>query len=298
MAGQHPGMTTHHTPLTVVFSPRMVADAASYSPSAGKPAAVVADWQARGLSLRLVEPVPATVDELCLAHDRAFVEGVLDGTRRNGFGNARPDVAASLPYTSGAMLTAARLVLSEGGAVCAPCSGFHHAGWDAGSGFCTFNGLVVVAAALRAAGLARRVAILDCDQHYGDGTDAILARLGNPAWVHHFTAGRDFDAPSDVPSFFERLERELDAAATCDVVLYQAGADPHIADPLGGWMTTAQLRERDARVFEGLRARRVPLVWNLAGGYQRDARGGIGPVLEIHRHTALEHLRVFGTPST
>jgi hypothetical protein len=33
--------------------------------------------------------------------------------------------------------------------------------------------------------------------------------------------------------------------ADCDVLLYQAGADPHINDPLGGWLTTAQLRERD-----------------------------------------------------
>jgi hypothetical protein len=40
-----------------------------------------------------------------------------------------------------------------------------------------------------------------------------------------------------------------------DVVLYQAGADPHQNDPLGGWMTTTQLRERDALVFETARAR-------------------------------------------
>lgn len=290
-------MTDHHSSLTVVFSPSMVADAASYSPSASKPAAVVADWQAHGLPLRLVEPTPATVDELCLAHNRAYVEGVLAGSQRNGFGNTRSDVAASLPYTSGAMLTAARLVLSEGGAACAPCSGFHHARWGAGGGFCTFNGLVVAAAALRAEGVARRVAILDCDQHYGDGTDEIVSRLGHPRWIHHFTAGREFDAPSQVPAFFERLERELDEAARCDVVLYQAGADPHVADPLGGWMTTDELRARDAFVFEGLRARGVPLVWNLAGGYQRDARGGIEPVLEVHRHTAREHLRVYGPAS-
>jgi IMP dehydrogenase/GMP reductase len=78
-----------------------------------------------------------------------------------------------------------------------------------------------------------------------------------------------------------------------DLVLYQAGADPHQNDPLGGWMTTAELRERDALVFETARARGLPLVWNLAGGYQRDAQGGIAPVLEIHRNMALEHLRVY-----
>ena len=77
-------------------------------------------------------------------------------------------------------------------------------------------------------------------------------------------------------------------------MLYQAGADPHVNDPLGGWLTTEQLRERDARVFEAVARLGVPVVWNLAGGYQRDANDGIGPVLEIHRNTALEHARVFG----
>jgi hypothetical protein len=30
---------------------------------------------------------------------------------------------------------------------------------------------------------------------------------------------------------------------------------------------------------------RVPMVWNLAGGYQQSPAGGIEPVLEIHRNT-------------
>ena len=95
-------------------------------------------------------------------------------------------------------------------------------------------------------------------------------------------------------SFFARLDEELPALAGYDVVLYQAGADPHVADPLGGWLATEELRLRDATVFEALAAMGVPVVWNLAGGYQRDARGGIAPVLEIHRNTAEEHLRVYG----
>lgn len=282
------------TPLTVVYSPLAVADAASFSPSASKPAAVIADWTAHGLPLRVVPPEAASVEELALAHDRAYVEDILAGRRANGFGNVRADVAASLPFTTGALLTAARLALADGGAVCAPVSGFHHAGWNDACGFCTFNGLVVTARSLWEAGLVRRTAILDCDQHYGDGTDAILARLDGPAWLYHFTAGREYERPSQVPAFFERLAREIDAVSACDLVLYQAGADPHVDDPLGGWLTTEQLRTRDAFVFEGLRARGVPVVWNLAGGYQRDASGGIAPVLEIHRNTAHEHLRVFG----
>jgi acetoin utilization deacetylase AcuC-like enzyme len=285
--------------LNVVFSARMVAPGHDLiSPSAAKPAQVVADWQARGLPLRVVEPEPVTVDQLALAHSRDFVESILSLKEANGFGTMSQEVADSLPYTTGALLTAARWALRERGAVCAPCSGFHHAGWDHCSGFCTFNGLVVTAQCLLTEGLARRVAILDCDQHYGDGTDHILERLDHPPEIRHFTAGGWFRSPTQVAEFWERLDSELTAMAECDVLLYQAGADPHIKDPLGGWLTTAQLQKRDALVFEAAARRQLPIVWNLAGGYQRDANGGIAPVLEIHRNTALEHLRVFGGGKT
>ena len=287
--------TSSARPLAVVYSPEMVASSEGYSPSAQKPAAVIADWVAHGLPMAVSPAVPATIDELALAHDRGFVEDVLAGRRSNGFGNRSAAVAASLPYTTGALLTASRQVLRtpQLRAACAPCSGFHHAAYNEVAGFCTFNGLVVTALTLLGEELARRIAIIDCDQHYGDGTDEILGRGVQRGEIRHFTAGQTFSQPKEVPSFFGRLEREIAAVEGFDLVLYQAGADPHVDDPLGGWMTDEQLRERDARVFEGVAALGVPLVWNLAGGYQRTADGGIGPVLAIHRRTALEHLRVF-----
>jgi hypothetical protein len=62
--------------------------------------------------------------------------------------------------------------------------------------------------------------------------------------------------------------------ADCDVLLYQAGADPHIDDPLGGWLTDAQLAQRDRLVFETCRELGLPVAWNLAGGYQSAAAQG------------------------
>ena len=46
-----------------------------------------------------------------------------------------------------------------------------------------------------------------------------------------------------------------------------------------------QLHRRDEKVFGALRAWGVPVAWNLAGGYQRDAQGSIEPVLAIHDNT-------------
>ena len=65
------------------------------------------------------------------------------------------------------------------------------------------------------------------------------------------------------------------------MILYQAGADPHIDDPLGGWLTTRQLLERDRLVFEAAADLGIPVAWNLAGGYQTPLR----KVLEIHDNT-------------
>jgi acetoin utilization deacetylase AcuC-like enzyme len=176
----------------------------------------------------------------------------------------------------------------------APCSGFHHAGYRSAGAFCTFNGLMVTAATLRATGLARKVGILDCDMHYGDGTDDIIDVLGAGDWVTHWTAGRTFWARAHVRHFFAALNDAIESMRGCDVVLYQAGADPHVDDPLGGMLTTEELAERDARVFTALAAMKVPVVWNLAGGYQRDQEGGIAPVLAIHDHTMRACARVYG----
>lgn len=285
--------------IPVFFTDKMVADSGSFSPSAGKPVKVVRSWQKLdGVQLELHEPAPATPAEYKRAHEAKYVDDVLACLRPNGFGNRSPAVAASLPFTTGAMLSAARHVLEHGLPVAAaPCSGFHHAGFRSGGGFCTFNGLMVTAASLTWESRARRVGILDCDEHYGDGTDDILDTLdGARSWVAHYTAGEHWHFVEQAEEFLARLgDIVRDAMAGCDIVLYQAGADPHVNDPLGGWLTTEQLRRRDAIVFDTLRAIDIPVVWNLAGGYQVEADGSIPKVLEIHDNTMRECARVFAT---
>ncbi len=276
--------------MKVFYSDLMVANSGSYSPSAGKPALAVQSWVSRGFPVEIQNPAGATRDQLCLAHDEGYVDAVLSLRQSNGFGNRSGDVAKSLRYTSGAMLASARHSVRTGENSCAPVSGFHHAGYDFGGGFCTFNGLMVAALDLLSNGDAAKVGILDCDQHYGNGTDDIIARLGVEDEVVHFTTGRhDFDADwfnESVPDIIYALFSD------CDVLIYQAGADPHVNDPLGGWMTTAQLYERDAQVFSTCKRLGLPVAWDLAGGYQRDKDGGIPRVLQIHDNTMRACLQV------
>ncbi|HQS60083.1 MAG TPA: hypothetical protein PKZ37_17035 [Gallionellaceae bacterium] len=266
--------------MPVFYTPLMAAEAGSFSPSAAKPSAAVASWRKLDVPLNVIAPEPASVQDLARAHLPAFVDAVLSCRSDNGFGNRSKAVAASLPYTSGAMLSAAREALRNGRVAAAPCSGFHHAGYANAGGFCTFNGLMVAATALHAAGEVKRVGILDFDHHYGDGTDNIIDRL-RIDWIHHYSAGEHYGSPADAPRFLSAIPGLVVAMRGCDVILYQAGADPHINDPLGSWLTTAQLFERDLLVFQAAAELGIPVAWNLAGGYQTPLRR----VLEIHDNT-------------
>lgn len=279
--------------LPVYFTAAMVADAHSYSPSAAKPARVMDSWKRLNIPLDVRVPAAVTREQLKRAHDPAYVDGVLSLRRENGFGNRNAEVAASLPHTSGAMLAAARAAISNRRVAVAPVSGFHHAKYSEGGGYCTFNGLIVAALAIVDAKLARRVGILDCDHHYGDGTHDIIRRLDLAHCIQHDTVGaREFTVDQAEP-FLQSLGRRVGAFADCDVLLYQAGADPHVDDRLGGWLTSAQLVRRDRIVFEAAAIIGLPVAWNLAGGYQEPLRR----VLDIHDHTLRECWRVHGASS-
>lgn len=283
--------------IPVFYRPEMSAPPTdSFAPGAHKPKLVVDDWLqdvTLPITLRSFEPV--TRDQLCLAHDPAYVEGVLACEIPNGFSNTDPNVAAALPYTNGAMLAAAEEAITNRGVACAPVSGFHHAHFAAPRGYCTFNGLMITALALQQSGRAQDVGILDLDQHYGDGTDDIIKRT-QAARIVHYTAGDTYREAGEAEAFLRELPAIVRRFEHCAVLLYQAGADPHVRDPLGGWMSTEQLAQRDRIVFEEAKAMGVPIAWDLAGGYQRDKAGTIAPVLAIHRNTMRECVRVYAAP--
>ena len=264
--------------IDVYYSPHQVSCPESSSPSPRKPAWVVADWIAQGWPVRIVEPIPASREQMALAHAPGYVEGILSCRLMNGFRGRQQDVADSLPWTCGSFLSAARGALVNGRVACSPTSGFHHAGYESGYGYCTFNGLMVAALTLKAEGKVRRVGILDCDQHYGDGTAEIIAAL-KIDWIRHVS--REYGSADDAGPFIDALPELVRSFADCDLLMYQAGADPHINDPLGGFLTTAELAERDRIVFSAAKTMGLPVVWNLAGGYQEPH----SRVLEIHRNT-------------
>lgn len=281
--------------IPVFYRPEMsCASNESRSPSAGKPRLSVEDWLSRPeISNRIyVESfAPVTKETLCLAHDPAYVAGVLSCTLPNGFGNKNPEVAESLKYTVGSMVAAAKHALEYRTVAISPTSGFHHAGYSGGGGFCTFNGLMIAALEMKRLGLVKHVLIIDGDAHFGDGTDSYISPSPSKRWINHITASKHYKTSEQffnriylkrLAGFYEEFWKDIGST----LVLYQAGADAWKDDPLGdGIFTMNELRKRDELIFYMAHRYKVPLVVNLAGGYAMDNAGTINPVLAIHRQT-------------
>lgn len=288
--------------IPVLFRPEQNAPAQGGSPSAEKPKHVVKSWLAQNLPVDVRGTfAPLGLNVLSRAHDPAYVERVLSLQEENGFGTRSPEVSKALPYVCGSMLAAAREALANGQVACSPTSGFHHAGYDSGGGFCTFNGLMVTTCTLLQEGVVGKVAIVDLDAHFGNGTEEIINHLQLGANVAHYTRGMTgYKSGDSVAYLIDTVTRLLEAWQTVgmQLVLFQAGADPHENDPLGGYYTSEEMRERDAAVFAACRRLRLPVAWNLAGGYQ-EAPGAttfaerIRPVLAIHDATMEECARVY-----
>ena len=275
--------------MKVFYSPKQqVDDNNSFSPSAGKPAKVAEQYQKNfGNLVSIVSDFkPLKPSQIALAHSVDYVRGVLTGKQHNGFGNKKKSVAQSLPYTTGSFYNASEEAYKTKTITASLTSGFHHACFNHGGGFCTFNGLVVSAQILRMK-YGCRVGIFDADQHYGDGTDNIINKL-ELDYISHYTLGNTGVSSSNAEKWLTDLEGILLAKfADVDVLFYQAGADPWTNDPLGGRLTKEQLRRRDEITFRVVKKLGIGCVFNLAGGYAENFQH----VLDIHNNTMNEALK-------
>jgi acetoin utilization deacetylase AcuC-like enzyme len=256
-----------------------------------------------GAPLEFIEPHAATDDELLRVHSRDYVGRVMAGTlspdevRRIGFPWSMQLVERSLRST-GAAVDAAAAALEDGVAA-SLAGGTHHAGTNWGEGYCVFNDVAVAAREMQARGAVRRVLVLDCDVHQGNGTAEIFA-TDDTVFTMSIHGARNFPLRKqpgslDVPledgtgddEYLERLERavaESFARAHADLVLYIAGADPYEGDRLGRLRLTKQgLLARDRLVLDAARRVGVPTAIVCGGGYCTDLES----IVDIHAATML-----------
>lgn len=209
---------------------------------------------------------------------------------RDGSMSVREQRALGLPWSEllvergrrsvGGTLAAARRALRHGVGMNLG-GGTHHAGRDFARGYCLFNDVAVAVARLRFEGLVRRVLVVDCDVHQGDGTAQILGPDPD-AFTISLHGARNYpferipsDLDIDLPSgtgdeeYLAALSGALDAAPDADIAFYLAGADPWEGDRLGRLaLSKAGLRARDELVLARLRG--IPTTVVLAGGYAPD----------------------------
>lgn len=246
-------------------------------------------------------PPAASDAQLLRAHDAAYLERVVTGglseaeQRAIGF-PWTPEMVERSRRSSGATIAACRAALNEGTAANL-AGGTHHAFRDRGEGFCIFNDSAVAARAMQAEGRVRRVLVIDCDVHQGNGTAAIF-RDDPTVFTFSIHGARNFPFAKEASDLDVELvdgtgDREyLDALAAglgeamrragADLVIYLAGADPYRDDRLGRLALTKQgLLNRDRLVFETCSAANLPVAVTMAGGYARD----IEDTVDIHYAT-------------
>jgi acetoin utilization deacetylase AcuC-like enzyme len=246
-------------------------------------------------------PKPADDEEITRAHCPAYLgrvaTGTLSGAEQRAIGFPwTPQMVERTRRTSGATIAAARAALEDGTAVNL-AGGTHHAFRDRGEGFCVFNDSAIAARALQAEGLVRRVLVIDCDVHQGNGTAAIF-RDDPSVFTFSIHGANNFPfakEPGDLDveladgtgdrEYLAALGRGLATAlerAAADLAIYLAGADPYFDDRLGRLALTKQgLLDRDRMVLDACAAARVPVAVTMAGGYARD----IADTIEIQFNT-------------
>ncbi|HUF56732.1 MAG TPA: histone deacetylase [Thermohalobaculum sp.] len=250
---------------------------------------------------RYTAPAPASAAQIALAHDPAYVERVFSGTlgplevRRIGLPNT-PAVTRRTRLSASGTLLAAWLAI-EHGIACNSAGGSHHAGPDAGSGYCVFNDVAVAVANLLALGAPGPILVVDCDVHQGDGTARIFADEPR-VFTLSIHADRNFPARkarsdldialadrTDDADYLAALAVGLDralAAARPRLVFYNAGVDVWSGDRLGRLgLSEDGIRARDRLVIGRVRVLGLPLVGVLGGGYDPD------PMRLAERHAIL-----------
>ena len=253
---------------------------------------VMEELRGSGAPITEHAPNPMPREWLEAVHDPEYVDQVLraevprEKERRIGF-PVTSRIRDRVRHTNGGTWLAALLAMEHGYAANS-AAGSHHALADTGAGYCVFNDLAVASNRLIAEGSARRILIVDLDVHQGDGTASLTAGREDiftlslhaeknfPVRKARSTLDVALPDGTDDNGFMEALEKHLPHAIERfmpDLVLYQAGVDPHIDDKLGRLaLTDKGLATRDRYVVRQTRERGLPIASALGGGYGDDQR--------------------------
>ena len=239
------------------------------------------------VGVEVCAPVPLAFEDVERMHNDDYALAIMHGQPRAlastpGF-EWTPDLWDSVCASNGGMIAATMDALRSGMPCGSLSAGMHHARREEGAGFCTFNGLALAAERALSWGVSGqgRVLIIDLDAHAGGGTHQMLRHFGQRVHIIDLCTS-DFDAyapgpgreclgiTTDPVAYLAWLQDALSAHRPddYDVVIYNAGMDPHEDCPIGGkpGFMAHILAQRDRMVFRWAH-RRVGVAFGLAGGY-------------------------------
>jgi acetoin utilization deacetylase AcuC-like enzyme len=248
----------------------------------------------------IVEPRPASVEDVRLVHTEDYVTRLVSGAltakeiRKLGLPWSRSLVRRSFLACSGT-INAAKRALSAG-ASSNLAGGTHHAFPNRGEGFCVLNDVAVAIRVLQKEKLAEKFLTVDCDVHQGNGTASIFSGDSN---VFTFSmhgaknyplfkevSNLDIELPDGTgdAEYLKTLDEALHRVRMhdADLIFYLAGADPYEKDKLGRLnLSINGLKQRDEMVLMFARSKSASIVTTMSGGYALD----IEDTVEIHCNT-------------
>lgn len=254
-------------------------------------------------ALQRAEAPLATVDQIARVHDRDYVENLLARVPEQGYAMGGREAVLS-PHSGEAALRAAGAMIAAVDAVlmgkatrafCAVRPPGHHAERAMAMGFCYFNTIAIGAAHALVAHELERIALVDFDVHYGNGTQEWAEEQEKAFFLssHQFPCypgtgsaqeeGRhgnilNLPLPPGAGSMQFRSAMENFGLPALDkfrpeLILISAGFDAHRDDPLAnlnfttedyGWITR-ELRKLAQKHCAGR------IVSTLEGGYDLEA---------------------------
>lgn len=296
-------------PVVFVYSGGYYADIGDHIFPIRKYRTVYQELRRRGIvGGKLIEPEPASRDELLLVHEPAYVEDLLRARLTPRTASAElpisNEIIGAFLLATGGTIRGCEEAMKNGCAVNL-AGGFHHAFPDHAEGFCYVNDMAVAIRTVQRQRKGVKAAIIDCDLHQGNGTAFIfkddesvytfsihqrdLYPLKEDSnWDIHLKNGVTDEEylthlGKAVPAILERFKPDL--------VLYQAGADPYENDQLGDLRLTIDgLKGRDQLVFGECQKRGVPVAACLGGGYAWNT----DDTVTIHVNTCLAAIECFG----
>lgn len=265
----------------------------------------------------IVEPTPASKEELAFFHDQAYIAAVeklghtlvpTDTGLMYGLGTEDnpifPNMHEVTSLVVGATLTGARLIM-EGKAEHALniAGGLHHAQRAMASGFCIYNDICVAISWLQR-NYGARVLYLDTDAHHGDGvqwafyddptvltisihetgrylfpgTGGVNERGRNEGYG--FKVNMPLEAYTEDDSFlevFETIVPPLVEAFKPDIIISQNGCDAHALDPLTHLSMTTRIYNEIPKRVHQLAHKYSKGKWLAVGG------GGYDPFRVVPR---------------